>query len=377
MPRLSIWNNGQKKNDYKFLDNTIREQIQIGGTSAYIHKYLGPTEVNGIPVENADLLDPTDPTSKPRPLEDSDAGETMIQDVLFLENRDRRYASDIIELKAIYTIQDSEFDLRQFGIFLENDVIYLIFHLNEMISNVGRKLMSGDVLELPHLRDEYLLGDKPAINKFYVIDDASRATEGYSQTWFPHLWRVKCKPMTATQEYDQILQQNAVDPFGLPTDKKLTDIMSNIGVELGITDSIVEEAKKHVSARNFETRNFYVVPGDELSGQFPWVFSGDGVPPNGAVLVGSGNSFPSSPNDGDYYLRTDYDPHNLFKRIGIRWTRVEMDYRQQDWSMAHRLLKSFINNKSITTMPANGLEPERTFNERQPLSKAILPRADY
>ena len=377
MPRLSIWNGGRKGADYKFLDNTIREQVAIGGTSAYIHKYLGPVEVGGHPVENPDPLDPADPNGPRRPLTDADSGETMVQDLLFLENRDRRYASDIIDLPAIYNLQDSDFNLSQFGLFLENDVIFLIFHLNEMVTQVGRKIMAGDVIELPHLRDDYLLGDAPSINKFYVVDEATRATEGYSQTWFPHLWRVKCKPMTATQEFDQILQQNAKDPFGLPLDKKLVDIMANVGLELGLNEAIIEEARKNVSARNFDTRQFYVVPGDELSSQFPWIFAGDGVPPNGATLVGSGNRFPQPAAEGDYYLRTDYDPHNLFKRVGSRWTRVEMDYRQQDWSMAHRLLKSFINNKTTTNMPSVGIEPARQFDEKQPLSKAIKPRADF
>jgi hypothetical protein len=378
MPRLSIWNNGKKGNDYKFLDNTIREYFHIGGTAAYIHKYLGPTEVDGKLVENPDAADPiNDPNGPRRPLGSNDSGETMIQDVLFLENRDRRYAPDIIELKAIYTINDTEFDLRQFGFFLDNDSLYIQFHTNDMVSILGRKLVAGDVVELPHQRDEHLLGDKPAINKFYVVEEGSRATEGYSQTWFPHVWRVKCKTMTASQEYDQILQANAVDPFGLPTDKKLLDLMSNLQQEFNLNDAILEEAKANVSARNFDTRQFYVVPGDDLGEQFPWVFAGDGVPPNGAELVGSGNSFPMDAREGDHYLRTDYEPHNLFRKLGPKWVRIEMDYRKGDWSMAHRLLSSFINNKTKTVIPAKGNEPAKVFNEKQALSKAIKPRADF
>lgn len=377
MPRLSIWNNGKKGNDYKFIDNSVREYFQIGGTSAYVHKYLGPSEVNGVPVENPDPLDPNDPDGPRRPVTDSDGGETMIQDVLFLENRDRRYARDIIDLKAIYTISDTEFDLRQFGFFLENDTMYIQFHTNDMVSTLGRKLMAGDVIELPHQRDEYLLGDRPAINKFYVVEEGNRATEGYSQTWFSHVWRVKCKPMTASQEYDQILQANAVDPFGLPLDKKLIDLMGNLQQEFNLNDAIVAEAKANVSARNFETRQFYVVPSDDLSTQFPWVFAGDGIPPNGAVAVGAGNSFPLDASEGDHYLRTDYEPHNLFRKIGPKWTRIEMDYRKGDWSMAHRLLQSFINNKAKTTLPAVGNQPAKVIDEKQALSKAIKPKSDF
>ena len=41
MPRLSL-GKPTKTNDYYFLDNSIREQFQIGGTGAYVHKYIGP-----------------------------------------------------------------------------------------------------------------------------------------------------------------------------------------------------------------------------------------------------------------------------------------------------------------------------------------------
>lgn len=381
MPRLSIWNNGRKGADYKYLDNTIREQFQIGGTAAYIHKYLGPKEVNGALVQGEPLFEDDGVTpvlnADGTQAQSFDGGETLIQDVLLLENRDRNYAPDIIELKAIYSIQDTEFDLRQFGLFLDNDNLTIFFHTNDMVSILGRKLMAGDVIELPHQRDEYALGDGPAINKFYVVDDAARSTEGYSQTWYSHVWRVKVKPMTASQEYQDILEQNALDPFGLETDKKLQDVMSNLGTELGLNEDVIAEAKKYVSARNFDTRQFYVVPGDELAGQAPWVFAGDGVPPNNATLVGSGNSFPATPQEGDFFLRTDYDPHSLFKRMGSKWVRIEIDYRQEDWSMAHRLLKSFINNKNQTTIAANTVEPARTFDEKQPLSATIRPRADF
>lgn len=382
MPRLSIWGNGQKRNDYKFIDNIIREQFYIGGTSCFIHKYLGPSEVDGKVVQGQPVFEDDQVTpvlnADGTQATSYDGGETMIQDVLFLENRDRNYAPDIIDLRGIYTLQDSEFDLRQFGLFLENDNISITFHLNDMVSIIGRKLMSGDVIELPHQRDEYVLGaDAPAINKFYVVEEGSRPAEGYSQTWFPHIWKVKCKPMTASQEYQTILDQNALDPFGLETDKKLQDVLTNVGLELGLNDAILDEAKLHVSARNFDTRQFYVVSGDELGSQAPWIFAGDGVPPNNATLVGSGNSFPLSPQEGDFYLRTDYDPHSLFKRLGAKWTRIEIDYRQQDWSMAHRLLKSFINNRDQTTMDANQFEPSTTFNEKQPLSQAVRPRADF
>ena len=41
MPKLSLYR-PNKQNDYKFFDRTISEELRVGGTDLYIHKYLGP-----------------------------------------------------------------------------------------------------------------------------------------------------------------------------------------------------------------------------------------------------------------------------------------------------------------------------------------------
>lgn len=353
MPKLSLWNSGRKSNDFKFIDGSIKEYFDIGGTAAYVHKYLGTYDEKGNPTVN----------------------QSSIQDMLFLENRDRVYDKDILELRGIYNVQDSDFDLKQFNIFLSNDDLYVEFHMNSMIAILGRKLMSGDVVELPHQREDAFLDENtPAANKYYVISDANRASSGYSQTWYPHVWRVKCSPLTDAQEYRDILDRKPEDMFGMPLDSPLfgnvRDIMSTLGKEQGINEAVVEEAKLHVSKRNFDTTHFYVVSGDDK--QDPWIYAGDGVPPNGATLSGNGSSYPLDAKDNDYFLRTDYEPHVLFQKKGTRWNRIELDYRKQDWSMAHRLLDSFINNKTQTTFTDGSV-----VEEKQALSKVIKPKTDF
>lgn len=360
MPKLSIWNSGKKGNDYKFLDGTIREYFQIGGTAAYIHKYIGTYKFD----------------ADGNVIADAPASETDIQDVLFLENRDRRYAPDVIELRTIYNVNDAEFDLSQFGLVIQSDVVFLTFHLNDMIRNIGRKLMSGDVIELPHQRDDALLDpDAKAVNKYYVVQDASRLSEGYSQTWFPHVWRVKCSTLTNSQEYGDILNGDMTDGNGLPIDGTLADIISNSDKLQEINDEIVAEAKKYVKARYFETQQFWIVPGSDRGMEYPWVFAGDGIPPNGAQLVGSGAQFPLEASVGDYFLRTDYEPHVLYQRDTGVWKRIEIDYRQGDWSMANRLLLDFINNKKTARFTGDGYEDIR--QEKVPLSKAVTPKSDF
>jgi hypothetical protein len=358
MPRLTLWNSGRRSNDYKFIDKSISEFFGISGTAVYVHKYIGP-------------YDTREPNEDGTPLAPISLGESSIQDVLFLENRDRKYDKDVYELRGCYNVQDQDFDLRQFGVFLTGDTIFLEFHLNDMLHLMGRRLMAGDVLELPHQRDDSALNDAPAINKFYVVQDASRATDGYSPTWWSHIWRVKCGPMTDAQQYNDILDGPQKDPFGRDKDGNLKDILSTIDTELDLTEQINDEAIDNVKRRNFETRQFWVVPGDETTRQNPWIFAGDGVPPNGAALVGSGRTWPSNPADQAYYLRTDYDPHALFRFSGGVWRQQELDYRGENWSAMARVLKTFINNSNETHM-----KDGTVFKEKQPLFKAVKLRPD-
>lgn len=335
MTHMSLWN-PRKKNDYTFFDNTISEMFAMGATSVYLHKYLGATGGDG--------SDPTLP-------QNDGLDPTFIQDILFLENRDRKYDKHIYELLGVHNVQDLEFTLSQFAVYLEADTIFMTFHINDSIRRLGRKLMAGDVMELPHLRDDALLGENmPAINKYYVITEITRPAEGFSPTWFPHLYRVKAKPITASDEYEDILEQPILDGNGDPIengdgdgDISLEDIISDYNNNIKISDELEAAAKEKVDRRNFETQQFYVVPGDEFTSQLPSVFSADGIPPNGAELVGSGSVFPNFPQEGDYYLRTDFTPHVLYKRVGPVWRRLEADMRPV-WVSAHRLLEKFINN---------------------------------
>ena len=188
MPRLSLYK-PEKGNDYKFFDKTIFEMFQVGGTDVLFHKYLGPaTDSEG--VENTGSKDDL----------------FKIQDILFLENRDRKYDPDVFLMRGIYNIQDIDFNLSQFGLFLQNDTIFIVFHINDSVAKIGRKIMSGDVIELPHLKDEHALNDVTyALKRFYVIEDVNRAAEGFSQTWYPHLYRAKCVPLVDSQEFKDIL----------------------------------------------------------------------------------------------------------------------------------------------------------------------------
>lgn len=354
MPRLSLYK-PYKSNDFNFMDRNIREQFDIGGTAVHVHKYLGPKEQNG----GDDPTEPNygsglelDPTLGIEINPEGYINETKIQDLLFMENRDRKYDPDVYELRGVYNVGDNDFDLTQFGLFLTNDTLFITFHINDMVDKIGRKLMPGDVLELPHLRDDLLLShDRDAVNKFYVVQDASRGAEGFSQTWYPHIWRVKVSPLTDTQEYADILG-SADDPDSLKND------ISAYKTELNISNAIVKSAEQADPLGIPLTEHLFGIPEDDQEYD------------HGEVLQ-QGDQFPQSPNDGDYFVRTDFQPNRLFVFRGSRWHRLYDNVNDTTWSDRTYNASGFIDNSNTSIIDNQELP------ERQALSKVIKPKSDF
>lgn len=366
------------------MDSVIYEQFTIGGTDVLIHKYLGP--------KNTDASKAT----AEQPVYDA-VKETNIQDLLFLENRDRKYESDIYTIRGHYNLQDTDFDLSQFGLFLQNDTIFLTVHINSSVKTIGRKLMPGDVLELPHMKDEYAANDyNIALKRFYVIEDVTRAAEGFSQTWYPHLYRLKCKQIMDSQEYKDILDLPAEEGSA----NTLRDVLSTYEKEMQINEAIIAQAEDYAKASGYETTQFFTVSVldtgevaivstdyDTLLSDgtisVDTVFSspdntgykgylvGDGFPPNGAPY-GVGSGFPSAPDEGDYFLRIDLLPNRLFLYDGNSWKKVEDAVRQTLTNSNDRKTQkgTFINNTTVNTIAGEDV------TERQALSKALKIKAD-
>lgn len=430
MPRLSLYR-PEKGNDYKFLDRNISEMFQVGGTDLYFHKYIGP------------LNTPEGEATPERPHYASQS-ETNIQDLLLLENRDRKYDSSIYTLRGIYNVADIDFNLSQFGLWLDNDTLTITVHINDTIKLIGRKPLSGDVVELPHLRDEFALNDYDvSLPRFYVIEDVGRASEGFSRTWYPHLYRLKLKKITDSQQYADILKK--------PTDKdtdfvgdyddtvsytvgqivryegKLYTVIANVtGVAppetsyyslydgnsiqetvstgnkaLEINDAIIAEAEANTPKSGYETRQLFTLAVDDegkpalktadetdfdaslttldasrimerpIRTGYAGYMLGDGIPDNG-VQFGFGINFPQAAVEGDYFLRTDYSPNRLFRYSGKRWVKREDNVRHTLTNTDTRKTRktSFINNTTVTDIDGDMVE------ERQPLSKALKPKAD-
>ena len=339
MPRLSLYR-PNRTNDYQFFDRTIKEMYTVGGVDVYVHKYLGPILDES---ENPGNNDAT------LPVYDS-VNPLFIEDLLLLENRDRAYDPDVYIMRGVYQQQDIDFDLTQFGLFLNNDTLFITFHYNYMIDAFGRKLMSGDVLELPNLKDYYPLDPTIPLPlpKYYVIQDGSYASEGFSQTWLPHIWRVKATPMVNAQEFQQIINEpfmpdNIWDPGNfypagftvldgdnyyissgnVPAGTEITDTaywtpittpstvgdqMSTRPRDLEINDALLVQAQVDVPFSGYDTTKFYILPltptGEPASAG---IVASDGSVVSSSTQSGVG----TTPNSFGYtmgYLTGGYDP---------------------------------------------------------------------
>jgi hypothetical protein len=387
MPRISLWN-PVKGDDYNFVDKTIGENFRIAGDGILVHMYEGPT---------------TDAEGS------TDTSLTTIQDVLFLTNNNRKYNPNVIELKGHYTPQDVNYDLSQFGIFLSSDVIRVQFHYNDMMDSLGRKLIAGDVLEFPNMRDTPIFDNAVGINRYYVVQDALWAAGGYGQKWFPHIWLVRAKLITASQEYKEIIDQastgqtaggvgqgigvmpegftDTVDGNGNPGLGCNPDIKNSLDLFckiIKISDEIVTEAEQNAffDPKFFESSNLYIYIDEK---GYPIIgsnyFSGDGAPPNwspdlnqdltpSGPLVGAGLAFPPGMQDGQYYLRLDYYPERLFQKQGNCYKLIEVNVLK-NWTAYNRVLDTFIDNNRDTVLSDGTVIPEK-----QAISQVVKQKVD-
>ncbi len=459
MPRLSLWKDGKHTNDYKFFDRRISEMFTVGGTGVLLHKYLGANEQNTVkttiaaqvnvgntltfsstsnllvgmyaaglgipagttiasktastvtlsaatttPLASGSTVKFYDDASNPSYVNQS---AQNIQDLFFLENRDRKYDTSVYSMRGHYQVSDTTFDLSQFGLFLQTGTLFMVFHINDMIDTIGRKIMNGDVIELMHLKDYNPLDTNlpVALKRYYVVGDCQNAAEGFSATWWPHLWRIKLNPLTDSQEYKDILTQIKIDaPDNDPTNGNISlgSVSSIISKYQEINNAIISEAEKNVPYSGYDTSYLYISPkttsespGDPLGvtaddaqvtadstlGSDTAVLSpldtvhgylsGTGQTPNG-LPVTSGISFPSNPLTGDYALRTDYLPNRLFRYDGRRWVKIEDNVRTQlTPGVDNKTLRSgFVNNTDTFTNNSGNV------TVRQSLTQALRPKAD-
>lgn len=321
---------GARNKDFEFFDRTIRENIFIGGTDCWVYRYLGPKSE-----ESDDLTKPD--------FSEFGSIETDIADLVWMENASRNYDTNPVTLPLTYDMQDPNLMLQQFGIMIM-DTLTMTLHYNQMIEIVGRKLMNGDVLELPHLRDYDLLDeDATGLNRFYVVHDAFRPASGYSTTWYPHLYTVKVQPLQDSPEYQDLLGGN-------DEEASVTGEVSTRRVNETIMDIILAQQEVEVPYMHYDSEHLYESDKDSDGNVIEKRNKDTRGQPMPPTDIESGNTFPDQPIDKQWYERSDFTPNRIYQYSTADAQWVSYDYGgRKEYVGPNQERADFINNNEGTS----------------------------
>ncbi|WP_407308168.1 hypothetical protein [Acinetobacter sp.] len=281
-----------------------------------------------------------------------------IQDPLFMENRDRDYAKSSIQLRVQYTPFDAVSDLSKFG-FQVADIYSFTVSFAQMVTQLGRPIVVGDVLEVPsemqydhHLRP---------VRKFLEVTDVGWAADGYTSGWVPIIYRFQAQQLIPGQEHRDLLGTIDTQKYIVDDGRFFEGIEQIQTAPLTVTEANEAEAVRAVPEKGTNVRE--EASGANRFGQ-PGSYDGvglyveDGLPPDGAPFTTGYEKLPdvSTAKDGDYF-RLEYEPYKKlparlykFSEVKNKWLYAETDRRSQ--RSAHRPSQLEIlnmNNMSPTT----------------------------
>ena len=335
----------QRGKDYAYIDRVIRDQIEMGGCLLNLYKWLGSYKPDGtfLPIEDG-----------------------IVSDSVLNENSHRKYSHTTIDIYGAMQMNAAQFSFN-FGGYsvLDGDEKEITFHYNSMIDMVGRKIIVNDVLEMTWFRDNDLIGSDKSVNKFYVVTSADVDEKGWDPHWGYHLWKIKCKPLTNTVEFQDLFNDDTFGPQG-GEDGFYENPNANEGGggfddantnDEGLqyeNDENLKIAEDMVAFREYNEHHLLLdnlkVIVDKDGNKF--IYGLDGIPVNKNINgVPFGTYFPdaSEYEDGDYFLRIDFDPPRLYKRIDNEqrrgWQPWEFD-RRPKWLGAPDKLRKFLNDDS-------------------------------
>lgn len=257
-----------------------------------------------------------------------------VQDQLFMENRDRDYATQSVQFKVAYQPFDAISDLSKFG-FQVADIYSFTTSFATMVKALGRPIVVGDILEVPS-EMQYDHNLRP-VKKFLEVTDTSWAADGYTTSWRPIIYKFQASQMIPSQENRDIV--GTVD-----TQKYVVDDGAFFdGVEqiqtgpLTASEAIKAEAQLAVPETGTNVRE--VASGMSANGR-PGSYDGrdlyleDGLPPDGQAYT-EGFKLPdvAAATDGEFF-RLNYDPVlkiasrlYRFNAVKNKWMYVETDRR--------------------------------------------------
>ncbi|BAQ02792.1 hypothetical protein [Klebsiella phage K64-1] len=341
-----MWKKG-RTNDYSFIDSAIAEQYNIGGVDMWLYAYCGekPTSSTG---------DYTTTSSS-----ESSFDINSVSDWVFGDTSNRKYNLEAITFSCVYQVQEATPDMKLPGLFFDFNTMDITVHYNDMMKRLGRKILPGDVIELPNLRDFDVIGKDSGINRFYVVQDAFKTYEGYSATWQAHIWKIRVKPITDSPEYSDLLQNNSYpdNPDDPNNGNGNGNNNSNYQNEMDIMNKIITIAENDVPYLNFDNEQFYDPRIDyvDLSKSMLNGYDFPEEPANNmlylkktkpvlkenvddvwnVVSTGYDINFPSNPTDGDFFFKedsTNVSGFSLYQydNSSNSWLLCDVEYSKED-----------------------------------------------
>ena len=259
-----------------------------------------------------------------------------VQDQLFMENRDRDYATQSVQFKAAYQPFDAISDLSKFG-FQVADIYSFTTSFATMVKALGRPIVVGDILEVPS-EMQYDHNLRP-VKKFLEVTDTSWAADGYTTSWRPIIYKFQASQMIPSQENRDIIGTADTQKYVID-DGTFFDGVEQIQTgPLTASEAIKAEAELAVSETGTNVRE--VASGMSANGR-PGSYDGrdlymeDGLPPDGQAYT-EGFKLPDVANatDGEFF-RLNYDPAlkiasrlYRFNAVKNKWMYVETDRRAE------------------------------------------------
>lgn len=328
-------NFGNQTKNSRFISELMRLHIDMGGVNVNVYRLRGTFEQDadelgvknnphGRDADEEETLEQTQDTREdplgPEGEGPTDVGSFLgIQDTVINENRDREYDFDEIPiLRGVYTVSQNELEYARFGMALANDVITMEIHTQEMEKQLERRVIPGDVFELPHLREVGI--DGRIANKWYEVSSITWSPTGYDPMYGRHISGVVLKPLRHQQEFLDIFERT--DEYG----KTLAEQASNLEAMLATTEANQELAREHANTTWWDTTIMWFDPEHPSRKPFRW--TGDGKPDNG-IPVQQGSTFPTNPAEGEWFLRTDFLPNRLFIFLNGKFRLREKDNKRE------------------------------------------------
>lgn len=289
-----------------------------------------------------------------------------IQDKIFLENRDRQYTEEPIQLKGTYAPVDYAGFLAKMGFnsgYYNGEQYLFEFSFTALVRALGRPIVIGDILQLPS--ETYYDAKMQPTLKYLEVTNVSWSSAGFTPQWVPTMIRVVAEPAIASQETQDIFGKLTEDKDSLGTvdindgnKKKYQDVHDiDQTVEADGNTQVPQRGqdyanKQHVSneLKDWIQRELPNVDPEKLD---PMVhrWGMDALPPNGEEYT-EGDNFPNNPKDGDYHRKTYNDiDRNLaprlyrFSKKKKRWLYLSTDVRYK-LRQTKPVLTDFLNPDS-------------------------------